>query len=115
MDNVSREETALRLDAANNEDPLFTHEPDSRFAFAVLNWNDTCTDAEQYRYCGEVSDTLRQMPDTRSPQDILHDIKALLNASFSERIKGHIVMLVADTETVEGACRHCFDLYDLCL
>ena len=24
----------------------------------------------------------------------------------------HIVELVADTETVEGACRHCFDLYD---
>ena len=24
----------------------------------------------------------------------------------------HIVTLVADTETVEGACRHCFDLYD---
>ena len=112
MENVSREENALRLDAANNEDPLFTHQPDSRFAFAVLNWNDTCTDAEQYRYCGEVSDTLKQMPDTRPPRDILHDIRALLNASFSERIKVHIVMLVAGTETVEGACRHCFGLYD---
>ena len=112
MENVSREENALRLDAANNEDPLFTHQPDSRFAFAVLNWNDTCTDTEQYKYCGEVSDTLRQMPDTLPPSDILHDIRSLLNASFSEQIKMHIVMLVADTETVEGACRHCFGLYD---
>ena len=43
---------------------------------------------------------------------MLHDIRALLNASFSERIKVHIVQLVADTETVEGACRHCFGLYD---
>lgn len=25
IDNVHREENALRLDAANNEDPLFTH------------------------------------------------------------------------------------------
>ena len=62
IDNVSKEENALRLDAANNEDPLFTHQPDSRFAFAVLNWNDTCTDVEQYKFCGEVSDTLRRTP-----------------------------------------------------
>ena len=45
------------------------------------------------------------------PRDIIHDIRAVLNVSFSERIKAHIVMLVADTETVEGACRHCFGLY----
>ncbi len=53
------------------------------------------------------------MLDTLQPHDVIHNISDLLNASFSERIKIHIVMLVADTETIEGACRHCFDLYDM--
>lgn len=74
MDNVHIEKNALRLDAANNEDPLFAHQPDKRFEFAVLNWNDTCTDTERYKYCGEISDTLRQLTDTRSPRDIPHDL-----------------------------------------
>ena len=105
QENDSREQNALRLDT----DTTFT--PDSRFDFATLNWNDTLTLAEMFRACGEVSDTLKSMPDTLSPSDVIHDIRDLLNASFSERIKVHIVMLVADTETVEGACRHCFGLY----
>lgn len=105
QDNDSREQNALRLDT----DTTFT--PDSRFDFATPNWNDTLTDAEIFRACGEVSDTLKRMPDTLSPSDVIHDIRDLLNASFSEQIKVHIVMLVADTETVEGACRHCFGLY----
>ena len=105
--NVSREQNALRLDTENSD--IFT--PDSRFDFATPNWNDTLTDAEIFRACGEVSDTLKRMPDALQSRDVIHDIRDLLNASFSERIKVHIVMLVADTETIEGACRHCFGLY----
>ncbi|MDE0686413.1 MAG: hypothetical protein OXI63_26100 [Candidatus Poribacteria bacterium] len=107
QENVYREQNALRLDTNNNDS--FT--PDSRFEFATPNWNDTLTDVEMFRPCGEVSETLKRMPDTLHPSEVIHDIRDLLNASFSERIKVHIVMLVADTETVEGACRHCFDLY----
>ena len=105
QENVYREQNALRLDTDTN----FT--PDSRFDFATPNWNDTLTDAEIFRACGGVSDTLKSMIDPLSPSDVIHDISPLLNASFSERIKLHIVQLVADTETIEGACRHCFGLY----
>ena len=108
MENNYREENALKLDVANTTDIL----PDSRWEWATPNWNDTLTDAEIFRACGEVSDTLKNMLDTLHPQDVIHDIRDFLNASFSERIKIHIVQLVADTETVEGACRHCFGLYD---
>ena len=105
QENIYREQNALSLDTETN----FT--PDSQFDFATPNWNDTLTDAEMFRACGEVSETLKRMPDTLSSKDVIHDIDPLLNASFSERIKLHIVQLVAGTETVEGACRHCFDLY----
>ena len=108
MGNNYREENALKLDVSNTADIL----PDQRWEWATPNWNDTLTDAEIFSACGEVSDTLKNMLDTRQPQDVIHDIRDFLNASFSERIKTHIVMLVADTETVEGACRHCFGLYD---
>ena len=108
MENSDREQNALKLDVSNTTDIL----PDSRWEWATPNWNDTLTDAEIFRACGEVSDTLKNMLDTRQPQDVIHDISDFLNTSFSERIKMHIVMLVADTETVEGACRHCFGLYD---
>ena len=105
QENDSREQNALRLDTNT------TFTPDSRFDFVTPNWNDTLTNAAIFRACGEVSETLKSMPDTLSPSDVIHDIGSLLNASFSEQIKVHIVMLVADTETVEGACRHCFGLY----
>ena len=108
MENSYREENALKLDVSNTTDIL----PDRRWEWATPNWNDTLTDAEIFRACGEVSDTLKNMLNTLHPQDVIHDISDFLNASFSERIKTHIVMLVADTETVEGACRHCFGLYD---
>lgn len=108
MENSYREENALRLDVSNTADIL----PDQRWEWATPNWNDTLTDAEIFRACGEVSDTLKSMLDTLQPHDVIHDISDFLNASFSERIKTHIVMLVAGTETVEGACRHCFGLYD---
>ena len=107
MENSNREENALKLDVSNTTDIL----PDQRWEWATPNWNDTLTDAEIFRACGEVSDTLKNMLDTLHPQDVIHDISDFLNASFSEHIKTHIVMLVADTETVEGACRHCFGLY----
>ena len=108
QNNDSREQNALRLDTDNTDS--FTL--DSRFDFATPNWNDTLTDAEIFRACCKVSETLNsRFPDTLHPSDVIHDISDLLNASFSERIKSHIVHLVADTETVEGACRHCFGLY----
>ena len=110
QENVYREQNALRLDTEHNTDTS-TFTPDSRFHFATPNWNDTLTDTEIFKACGQISDTLKKMPDTLQPQDMIHDIQRLLNASFSQRIKAHIVMLVADTETVEGACRHCFGLY----
>ena len=108
--NIYREQNALSLDTENNTDS-FTFTPDSRFDFATPNWNDKLADADIFKVCGEVSDTLKKMPDTLHPHDVIHDIRLLLNASFSQRIKVHIVQLVADTETVEGACRHCFGLY----
>ena len=111
QENVYREQNALSLDTENNSD-IFTFTPDSRFDFATPNWNDRLADTDIFKACGEVSDTLKRMPDTLQPRDVIHDIRRLLNASFSQRIKVHIVMLVADTETVEGACRHCFGLYD---
>ena len=110
QENVYREQNALRLDTENNTD-ISTFTPDSRFHFATPNWNDTLTDTEIFKACGEVSDTLKSMPDTLRPSDVIHNIRDLLNASFSQQIKVHIVMLVADTETIEGACRHCFGLY----
>ena len=110
QENVHREQNALRLDTENTTDTS-TFTADSRFDFATPNWNDTFTDAEVFRACGQVSETLKSMPDTLKPSEVIHDIRDLLNASFSQRIKMHIVMLVAGTETIEGACRHCFDLY----
>ena len=110
QENVYREQNALRLDTENNTDTS-TFTPDSRFDFATPNWNDTLTDAKIFRACGEVSDTLKRMLDTLQPAEVIHDITDLLNASFSQRIKVHIVQLVAGAETVEGACRHCFGLY----
>ena len=104
--NIYREQNASSLDTENNTD-ISTFTPDSRFHFATPNWNDTLTDTEIFKACGQVSDTLKKMP----PSDVIHDFRDLLNASFSQRIKTHIVMLVADTETIEGACRHCFGLY----
>ena len=112
MNNDYREENALKLDVSNSGSDSFAFQPDPRWEWATRDWNDTLTDTEIFRACGEVSDTLREMSDTLPPQDVIHDISDFLNASFSERIKMHIVMLVAGTETVEGACRHCFDLYD---
>ena len=108
MENSDKEENALKLDVSNTPDIL----SDPRWEWATPNWNDTLSDTEIYKACGEVSDTLKSMLDTLPPQDVIHDIRNLLNVSFSERIKVHIVQLVADTETVEGACRHCFGLYD---
>ena len=110
QENVYREQNALSLDTENNTDSS-TFTPDSRFEFATPNWHDTLTDAAIFRACGQVSETLKKMLDTLHPSDVIHNIRDLLNASFSQRIKTHIVMLVADTETVEGACRHCFGLY----
>ena len=108
MDNIHREENALKLDT-NTDNP--TSHPNPQWEWATPDWNDKLTDAEIFKACSEVSDTLKTMLDTRHPHDVIHDIRDFLNASFSQRIKMHIVQLTADTETVEGACRHCFDLY----
>ena len=110
QENVYREQNASSLDTENNTD-ISTFTPDSRFHFATPNWNDTLAYTDIFKACGEVSDTLKKMPDTLRPSEVIHDIRDLLNASFSQQIKVHIVMLVAETETVEGACRHCFGLY----
>ena len=107
MENSDKEENALKLDMSNTPDIL----PDPRWEWATPNWNDTLADTEIYKACGDVSDTLKSMLDTLHPQDVIRDISDFLNASFSERIKVHIVQLVANTETVKGACRHCFELY----
>ena len=111
MDNSYREENALKLDVSNNTN-IVEAQSNPRWEWATPDWNDTLTDAEILKACGQVSDTLKSMPDTLQPHDVIHDISDLLNASFSERIKRHIVLLVAGTETVEGACRHCFELYE---
>ena len=63
MENSDREENALKLDVSNTTDIL----PDQRWEWATPNWNDTLTDAEIFRACGEVSDTLKSMLDTLPP------------------------------------------------
>lgn len=111
MDNIYREENALKLDTSNKVSDIFSFQPDPRWQWATPDWNDRLTDTEIFKACGEVSETLKKMIDTLPTRDVIHDIRNLLNASFSERIKVHIVQLVADIETIEGACRHCFRLY----
>ena len=60
MENVYREENALKLDVSNNTD-IVSFQPDPRWHWATPDWNDRLTDTEIFRACGEVSDTLRQM------------------------------------------------------
>lgn len=109
-DTPAREEQAARLDTQNAEFPSLAS--DSQFEFAEPNWNDHLDDTQMYHYCDRICDALRrQGVEQRPPRDTLHSREALLNCSFSERIKVHIVELVAGKETIEGACRHCFGLY----
>ena len=105
-----REQDALRLDTNFAEFPTLA--TDDSFDFAELNWNDYHDDTQMYHYCDRISDTLlRRGAEKIPPRDTLNSIEKLLNCSFSERIKQHIVKLVASTETIEGACRHCFGFY----
>ena len=109
-DTSHREFDAARLDTNNAEFRSLATDP--RFEYAPPNWNDSTDDMEIYGKCDEIADTLRRLgAEKNRPRDTLMDIERLLNCSFSERIKVHIVQLVADTETIEGACRHCFGLY----
>ena len=105
-----REQDALSLDTNTAEFPTLA--TDDGFDFAEPDWNDQLEDKQMSHYCDHISDTLhRRGVETQQPRDVLNDLQRLLNCSFSERIKMHIVKLVAGTETIEGACRHCFGLY----
>ena len=104
-----RTENASRLDTANNDGTP----PDGRFPFAVPNWNDGIPQKEMWDICLQIDTTLRPLILKKMrPQDILSNIERLLNNSFSENIKQHIVTLTATNETVEGACKHCLGFYD---
>ena len=106
-----REENASKMDT-NNRDPWTLH-AHRRFDFATPNWNDSLSEAEMYDRCGQITDLLTRTRATQTPaRDTIHTHSDLFCFSFSERIKQHIVTLTATTETVEGACRHCFGYYD---
>ena len=105
-----READAARLDTNFAEFPTLA--TDDSFDFAEPNWNDTHDDMQLYHYCDQIRDTLRRRgAEKMPPRDTLNSIEKLLNCSFSERIKVHIVKLTAGKETIEGASRHCFGLY----
>ena len=104
----TREAEARRMDTNFNR-----KRTDSRLEFAVPNWNDALSDADMWEKCSEIRDILSPIAEqTHSHAHFLRGIRYLLNNSFSETIKQHIVSLTASTETVEGACRDCFELYD---
>ena len=107
----TRESHASRLDT-NNRHAWELH-PDKRFDFAVVNWNDTLDADGMWERCGQIAETLRRhgAGKQKPARDTLTDIHKLLDNSFSENIKHHIVTLTASTETVEGACRHCLGFY----
>ena len=109
-DGDARESRAAQLDT-NNVEFAFQAD-DTQFDFAGKDWNDTVDEVTLYRHCDTICDRLRRQGATQNPaRDTIHSIEKLLNASFSEQIKVHIVELVAGKETIEGACRHCFGLY----
>lgn len=86
---------------------------DKRFDFAVPNWNDDLSDAEMWEKCNEIRNVLTPIAEQEhSHAHFLRGIRFLLNNSFCESIKQHIVSLTASTETVEGACKDCFMLYE---
>ena len=101
------EKYAAQLDTNFAKLPAF--EVDRKFSFAVPNWNDNLSLLEMIRYCDEIRKVIGGKNDL--PRDILHQRHQLLNCSFSQNIKTHIVSLVAVKETIQGACRHCFALY----
>ena len=106
-----QDEIAARWDT-HNADP-FDLVMDKPFDFVTPNWNDAA-DQQVYPLCRRIIDEIRSIEAGKKLSDTIpHDIETLLNCSFSERIKMHIVELVAGTETIEGACRHCFGLYGL--
>ena len=109
-DRPFREQNAARLDTTLAEFPsLMT---DESFDFVTPSWNDELDEMQLYQRCDEITATLRRRgAETLPPRDTITSIDILLNNSFSERIKTHIVTLVTGQETIEGACRHCFDLY----
>ena len=105
-----READAARLDTNFSEFPTLA--TDDSFDFAEPNWNDTHDDMQLYHYCDQIRDTLRRRgAEKMPPRDTLNSIEKLLNCSFSEWIKVHIVKLTAGKETIEGASRHCLGLY----
>ena len=105
-----READAARLDTNFAEFPTLA--TDDSFDFAEPNWNDTHDDMQLYHYCDQIRDTLRRRgAEKMPPRDTLNSIEKLLNCSFSERIKVHIVKLTAGKETIDGASRHCLGLY----
>lgn len=109
-DTPAREERAAQLDT--NDVEFAFQADDTQFAFAKKDWNDTADEVTLSRHCNTIYDQLRRQGATQNPtRDTIHSIEKLLNASFSEQIKVHIVQLVAGTEIIEGTCRHCFGLY----
>lgn len=101
------ERHAAQLDT--NNATLLTFEIDTKLPFAVPNWNDNLSLEDMLKYCDQIRKVIGGKNDL--PRDILHQRNLLLNCSFSQNIKTHIVSLVAVKETVQGACRHCFALY----
>lgn len=111
-DEAISDQIAARWDTHNAEFPtdLAIGKP---FDFVTPNWNDA-DDQQVYPLCRRIIDEIRSIEAEKKLSDTtLRDFETLLNCSFSERIKMHIVELVAGTETIEGACRHCFGLYGL--
>ena len=86
-----RDRYASSLDT-NNRDAWELDTP-THFAWATPNWNDEVgSNTEMWERCGEVGDELRRRGAGQKPgRDTLTENQKLLDNSFSEKIKQHIV------------------------
>ena len=128
FDNQEEIFTAKRYDESEAEqawkkDTNNLHDPAPRYPLSSAlqridglhkDWNDE-DQAQVNNKCIEITKALRHLPVFTSERSIardkLHEVDYLLDISFSEKIKQHIVELTTTIETVVGACNHCFDRY----
>lgn len=119
-----QEKESHELDTNTTIRDSFYEHPDPHFEDIEANWNDNISDSDEMdRKCVKIMDKIFWIHGTtkqwdvsklnRSPDLLLRDLGTLLNRCFSERIKIAIVEMVADDETVEGACKHIFNVYDV--
>lgn len=104
----------------NNRDPLDSKFPPmhgvlNELEYIEPNWNDGLSPNDATKKSQQVVKHLKRnnriTNDNIPAIDKIQLINTLLDYSFSETIKRHIVSLTSTTETVETACDHCFYRY----